>query len=226
MVLTLPVFSAVGGYIPVVFVDEELKEDVIPPDVKSHFRGRVYDLFFYEAIWCSVTGALAFFLFREKPRYPVSPTSTMKRYSFWTSFAKILKKPSFIMIALATGFQIGCFNTFQTIMQQIFEDYGVTSQNVGIYNILNSPISPISALIFGFWAGRVKRFKVFLVILYIANFVVNTILIPLIQFKSQNTYIVGTIQLLSCGLIAPGPALSMELAAEITFPTGSVSLTP
>lgn len=68
-------------------------------------------------------------------------------------------------------------------MQQIFENYGVTSNNVGIYNILNSPISPISALIFGFWAGRVKKFKIFLVILYIGNFIVNTILIPLIQFK-------------------------------------------
>lgn len=104
MVLTLPVFSAVGGYIPVVFVDQELKEDAIPPETINHYRGRVYDLFFYEAIWCSVTGALAFFFFREKPRYPVSPTSVMKRYSFWNSFAKILKNRSFIMIALATGF--------------------------------------------------------------------------------------------------------------------------
>ena len=91
---------------------------------------------------------------------------------------------------------------------------------MGLYNILNSPVSPISALIFGFWAGKIKKFKIFLIVLYILNFIVNTVLIPLVQYKEQNPWIIGTIQLLSCALIAPGPALSMELAAEITFPTG------
>ena len=120
------------------------------------------------------------------------------------------------MIALSTGLSVGVFNTFQTILQQIFAGKGVTSNTAGIYNILNSPVSPISAILFGIWAAKVKKFKIFLVILTFCNLVVNIALIPLASLKSP--YIVGTIQVLSCAFIAPAPALSMELAAEITFP--------
>lgn len=75
-------------------------------------------------------------------------------------------------------------------------------------------------MLFALYAGKTKRFKITLTLLYIGNTIIFAIFIPLITLKI--TVIDGLINILSFSLVISAIALSVELAAEVTFPIGKL----
>lgn len=76
---------------------------------------------------------------------------------------------------------------------------------------MNIPSIVIFSLLFAFYAGKTKKFKLTLTLLYIFNAIIFGIFIPLINLKSA--IIAGIINISSFSLVVSAIALSVELAA-------------
>lgn len=221
MLLALPVFSSLGGYIPVEFLDKTN----IPVEEEDFYKDRMYKLFLFEAIYCTVCGGLGLVLFRENPKFPTSRSARVKREPFCNSVRSILKEGNFLILALVIGFTCAAENAWQTNLQLILADYGISSYIVGMYNIINIPSIVVCSLLFALYAGKTKRFKSTLAVLYITNIIIFGVFIPLISL--ENYIIDGIINVVSFSLVISAIALSVELAAEVTFPIGKwLNLTP
>lgn len=176
----------------------------------------MYQLFLFEAIYCSICGFLGLILFREKPAQPTSPSAVVEREPFCNSFKSVLKEKHFILSAALLGIACGAENTWQTLAQLILSNYGVSSQAVGTYNIINIPTIVVTSILFAIYAGRSKKFKRTLIFLNIVNTIAFAAFIPLITLESA--IIGGIINTISYSMIISLIALTTELSAELTFP--------
>ena len=108
-------------------------------------------------------GLLALAFYRERPVAPVSLSSEQIRVKPKDSFRAFFCKPSNVLIVLSSS--VFCSNTicYAIVMQSGLQMFGATTSSLTPYVLLALPASLLVPLPVSVLAGRLAKFKIFIV---------------------------------------------------------------
>ena len=194
---------------------------------KEDFEEHIFRYMLSEFILIIILCIPAFFIEKDKPEIPPSPSQknkNLKNTILKTSLKILFTKKNYIFIIISTFFTFGYYYVMATTNISLLSLYSITrKQSIYIYG-LSSAIGFISSVIISFIVDKFKIFKLIIIILCISGTIfqaILTFLLELIKPKNLNAYAIGLIfySLINATII-PFYTIGMNYACEITYPAG------
>ena len=200
----------------------------IKEDAKGQeFKDQVFIYMLSECILNVVFCIPAFFIFKDKPDIPPSPSQAednSNKPGLIDSLKMLFTNIRFIYLLISTLFVVGYYDVMGTIINSLFYIYGVTGQQSSIIYAVSSVAGMISSLVISWLLDKYKKFKLFMIILCILGTVFQamfTFLLELVESKGLSAYAIGLILYTLVNMIVvPFYTIGMNYACEITYPVG------
>ena len=187
------------------FIDEDAPRD--------EYRDQVFNYILSEFILNVVFCLPAFFIFKDKPDIPPSPSQSddnSKKIGLIQSLKMLFTNIRFIYLLIATLFVVGYYDVMGTIINSLFEMYGITGNESNIIYAVSSVAGMLASLLISWLLDKYKKFKLFMVILCISGTV-----------KDFSAYAVALVLYTLVNIIVvPFYTIGMNYACEITYPVG------
>ena len=130
----------------------------------------------------------------------------------------------FIYLLIATLFVVGYYDVMGTIINSLFDMYGVTGQQSSVIYAVSSVAGMISSLVISWLLDKYKKFKLFMIILCLLGTLFQalfTLLLELVESRNLNAYAIGLVLYTLVNMIVvPFYTIGMNYACEITYPVG------
>ena len=130
----------------------------------------------------------------------------------------------FIYLLIATLFVVGYYDVMGTIINSLFDLYGITGQQSSVIYAVSSVAGMIASLVISWLLDKYKKFKLFMIILCISGTVLQalfTFLMELAKSKDFSAYAIGLVLYTLVNMIVvPFYTIGMNYACEITYPVG------
>ena len=201
------------------FIDEDAPRD--------EYRDQVFNYILSEFILNVVFCLPAFFIFKDKPDIPPSPSQSddnSKKIGLVQSLKMLFTNIRFIYLLIATLFVVGYYDVMGTIINSLLDMYGITREQCSIIYAVSSVAGMIASLVISWLLDKYKKFKLFMIVLCILGTLFQalfTLLLELIQPKGLNGYAIGlTLYTLVNMIVVPFYTIGMNYACEITYPVG------
>ena len=201
------------------FIDEDAPRD--------EYRDQVFNYILSEFILNVVFCLPAFFIFKDKPDIPPSPSQSddnSKKIGLIQSLKMLFTNIRFIYLLIATLFVVGYYDVMGTIINSLFEMYGITGNESNIIYAVSSVAGMLASLLISWLLDKYKKFKLFMVILCISGTVLQalfTFLMELAKSKDFSAYAVALVLYTLVNIIVvPFYTIGMNYACEITYPVG------
>ena len=201
------------------FIDEDAPRD--------EYRDQVFNYVLSEFILNVVFCLPAFFIFKDKPDIPPSPSQSddnSKKIGLVQSLKMLFTNIRFIYLLIATLFVVGYYDVMGTIINSLFEMYEITGNESNIIYAVSSVAGMLASLLISWLLDKYKKFKLFMVILCISGTVLQalfTFLMELAKSKDFSAYAVALVLYTLVNIIVvPFYTIGMNYACEITYPVG------
>ena len=201
------------------FIDEDAPRD--------EYRDQVFNYILSEFILNIVFCLPAFFIFKDKPDIPPSPSQSddnSKKIGLVQSLKMLFTNIRFIYLLIATLFVVGYYDVMGTIINSLFEMYEITGNESNIIYAVSSVAGMLASLLISWLLDKYKKFKLFMVILCISGTVLQalfTFLMELAKSKDFSAYAVALVLYTLVNIIVvPFYTIGMNYACEITYPVG------
>ena len=201
------------------FIDEDAPRD--------KYRDQVFNYILSEFILNVVFCLPAFFIFKDKPDIPPSPSQSddnSKKIGLVQSLKMLFTNIRFIYLLIATLFVVGYYDVMGTIINSLFEMYEITGNESNIIYAVSSVAGMLASLLISWLLDKYKKFKLFMVILCISGTVLQalfTFLMELAKSKDFSAYAVALVLYTLVNIIVvPFYTIGMNYACEITYPVG------
>ena len=194
---------------------------------KEDFHDQVFNYILSEFILNIVFCIPAFFIFKDKPDIPPSPSQAdenAKQLDVLTSLKMLFTNKRFVYLLIATLFVVGYYDVMGTIINSLFDLYGITGQQSSVIYAVSSVAGMIASLVISWLLDKYKKFKLFQVILCLSGTVLQalfTFLLELAKKKDFSAYAIGLVLYTLVNMIVvPFYTIGMNYACEITYPVG------
>ena len=194
---------------------------------KEDFHDQVFNYILSEFILNIVFCIPAFFIFKDKPDIPPSPSQAdenTKQLDVVTSLKMLFTNKRFVYLLIATLFVVGYYDVMGTIINSLFDLYGITGQQSSVIYAVSSVAGMIASLVISWLLDKYKKFKLFQVILCLSGTVLQalfTFLLELAKKKDFSAYAIGLVLYTLVNMIVvPFYTIGMNYACEITYPVG------
>ena len=201
------------------FIDEDAPRD--------EYRDQVFNYILSEFILNVVFCLPAFFIFKDKPDIPPSPSQSddnSQKIGLVQSLKMLFTNIRFIYLLIATLFVVGYYDVMGTIINSLFEMYEITGNESNIIYAVSSVAGMLASLLISWLLDKYKKFKLFMVILCISGTVLQalfTFLMELAKSKDFSAYAVALVLYTLVNIIVvPFYTIGMNYACEITYPVG------
>ena len=201
--------------------------DEVTDDSKKKFKDQVFKYIFSEFILNVVFCVPAFFILIDKPYMPPSPSQNIddnKKLSLLESLKKLFSNIKFIFLLISAFFVVGYYDVMSTIINSLFDKYGVSGHQSSIIYAVSSIVGMIFSIIISYLLDKFKKFKLFMIILCILGTVFQalfTFLLEIAENKKLNKYAIGLVLYsLVNAVVVPFYTIGMNYACEITYPVG------
>ena len=209
----------VGFLWNIAFVDENAETE--------KYKDQVFNYILSEFILNIVFCIPAFFIFKDKPDIPPSPSQSdekSEKIDLITSLKMLFTNVRFIFLLIATLFVVGYYDVMGTIINSLFDLYGITGEQSSIIYAVSSVAGMLASLVISWLLDKYKKFKLFMIILCISGTVLQalfTFLMELAKSKDFSAYAIGLVlYTLVNVIIVPFYTIGMNYACEITYPVG------
>ena len=209
----------VGFLWNIAFVDENAETE--------KYKDQVFNYILSEFILNIVFCIPAFFIFKDKPDIPPSPSQSdekSEKIDLITSLKMLFTNVRFIFLLIATLFVVGYYDVMGTIINSLFDLYGITGEQSSIIYAVSSVAGMLASLVISWLLDKYKKFKLFMIILCISGTVLQalfTFLMELAKSKDFSAYAIGLVlYTLVNAIIVPFYTIGMNYACEITYPVG------
>ena len=209
----------VGFLWNIAFVDENAETE--------KYKDQVFNYILSEFILNIVFCIPAFFIFKDKPDIPPSPSQSdekAEKIDLITSLKMLFTNVRFIFLLIATLFVVGYYDVMGTIINSLFDLYGITGEQSSIIYAVSSVAGMLASLVISWLLDKYKKFKLFMIILCISGTVLQalfTFLMELAKSKDFSAYAIGLVlYTLVNVIIVPFYTIGMNYACEITYPVG------
>ena len=216
---TIGIFVGFLFHVPIIDDDAEGQE------FKDDFFKYVFWEFILNAVFCIPT----FFIFKNKPDIPPSPSqkveNTPQTPGLVDSLKLLFTNKRFIYLLISTLFIVGYYDVYGTIINSYFAIYNITDSQCSYIYAVSSVIGMISSLVMSWLLDKYKKFKLFMIGMAIVGSVFQALLTLLLELsvnhKSVNAYAVGMVMYsLVNAIVIPFYTIGMNYACEITYPVG------
>lgn len=205
---------------------------------KEKYKDQVFIYLFSEFILSLVFCLPSFFIVKDKPIIPPSPsqgTISSNQMSNKPTLIQSLKllftNIRFIYLLISCFFVIGYYNIIGTIINSLFGLYSISGNDSNIIFFVSNFLGMISSLIISKFVDKYKKFKLSMVVLCVSGTIFQILLSTLLEiFKPDsakiNEYskVEFVIALIIYSLVAivvtPFYTIGMNYACEITYPVG------
>ena len=203
------------------FIDENKSGE----DYKDEF----FKYILSEFILCAVFCLPAFFIFKEKPDIPPSPsqnTEEENRPGTVESLKLLFTNKRFIYLLISTLFVVGYYDVMGTIINSLLDMYQITTAQSSIIYAVSSIVGMLASLGFSYLVDKTQKFKIILVSLCIAGVVFQVLFTVFLELSTiyedqVNVYAVGLVLYsLVNAVVVPFYTIGMNYACEITYPAG------
>ena len=122
-------------------------------------------MWFEWALICTLT-VMACVYFPNKPKLPPSLSAAQPKGDLVKGLGAIIRVPSFWLVALPYGIGAGCFSTYGTQLNTIFQRFGITQNEAGNLGLIYSCAGIGASFAMAFTADKFAgHFKLFLLVL-------------------------------------------------------------
>ena len=201
------------------FIDEDAPRD--------KYRDQVFNYILSEFILNIVFCLPAFFIFKDKPDIPPSPSQSddkIEKIPLLKSLKMLFTNIRFIYLLIATLFVVGYYDVMGTIINSLFDNYGITGNQSNIIYAVSSVAAMLASLLISWLLDKYKKFKLFMIILCISGTVLQalfTFLLELAKSKDFSAYAISLVLYTLVNIIVvPFYTIGMNYACEITYPVG------
>ena len=211
--------ALVGFLWNLMFVDEN--------QPKEKYKDQVFNYFLSEFILNVVFCIPTFFITKDKPEIPPSPSqedSQEKIPGLIESFKLLFTNKRFVYLLIAYSLVVGYFDIMSTIINSLLDLYGITGNQSSVIYAVASVVGTVASLIISWLLDKYKKFKLIMVLLGVSGTLFQalfTLLLELIDSKDLNGYAIGIIMysLINISIIT-FYTVGMNYACEITYPVG------
>ena len=211
--------ALVGFLWNLMFVDENAEKDKYKDQVFNYFLSE----FILNVVFCVPT----FFITKDKPEIPPSPSQENfeeKIPGLVESLKLLFTNFRFICLFIAYLLVIGYFDIMSTIINSLLDLYNITGNQSSVIYAVASVVGMISSLVISWILDKYQKFKLVLLLLTVSGAVFQglfTLLLELIESKDLNGYAIGLIlySLINISIIS-FYSIGMNYACEITYPVG------
>ena len=200
-----------------------IKENSSTKDFKNQVFTYMLSEFILNVVFC----VPAFFIFKDKPDIPPSPSQAednTEKPGLIDSLRMLFTNIRFIYLLIATLFIVGYYNIMGTIINSLFDMYGLTGQQSSVIYAVSSVAGMLSSLVISWLLDKYKKFKLFMIVLCVLGTIFQalfTLLLELIESKGLNAYAIGLVLYTLVNMIVvPFYTIGMNYACEITYPVG------
>ena len=193
----------------------------------EEFKDQVFKYMLSEFILNIVFCFPAFFIFKDKPDIPPSPSQVednSEKPGLVKSLKMLFTNIRFIYLLISTLFVVGYYDVMGTIINSLFDMYGVSGQESSIIYAVSSVAGMISSLVISWLLDKYKKFKLFMIILCILGTLFQalmTLLFELAKPRNLSSYAIGLVLYTLVNMIVvPFYTIGMNYACEITYPVG------
>ena len=217
--LAVTVGALVGFLWNLMFIDEDAK--------KEDYQDQAFNYFFSEFLLNVVCCLPTFFITKDKPDIPPSPSQKdfeEKTPGFCESLKLLFTNKEFIFLFISYFLAVGYFDIMSTIINSLLDLYTITSSQCSVIYAVASIAGMLASLGISWLLDKYKIFKLIMIILSISGAVFQalfTMLLELIEKKDLNAYAIGIIMysLINMSVIS-FYTIGMNYACEITYPVG------
>ena len=199
-----------------------LDTDKTGDDYKSDF----FNYMLAEFILCAVFCLPMFFVTKNKPEIPPSPSQeTIQSPPLLESLKLLFTNKRFIYLLLSTFFVVGYYDVYGTIINSYFALYNISDSECSYIYFTSSVVGLISSLIISKILDKTKKFKLTMIILGISGTIFQAIFTLLLELtvthKKMNQFAIGMVMYsLVMVIVVPFYTCGMNYACEITYPVG------
>ena len=217
--LAVTIGALVGFLWNLIFVNENAP--------KEKYKDQVFNYFFSEFMLNVVFCLPTFFITKNKPEIPPSPSQEEikeKEPGFCESLKLLFTNFRFICLFVSYFLVVGYFDIMSTIINSLLDLYSITSKQSSVIYAVASIAGIIASLIISWLLDKYKKFKLIMIILSVLGAIFQglfTLLLELIDKKNLNAYAIGlTMYSLINMCIISFYTIGMNYACEITYPVG------
>jgi fucose permease len=187
--------DTIGIFVGFLFHVPIIDDDAKGQEFKDDFFKYVFWEFILNAVFCIPT----FFIFKNKPDIPPSPSqkveNTPQTPGLVDSLKLLFTNKRFIYLLISTLFIVGYYDVYGTIINSYFAIYNITDSQCSYIYAVSSVIGMISSLVMSWLLDKYKKFKLFMIGMAIVGSVFQALLTLLLELsdnhKTVNAYAVG-----------------------------------
>ena len=189
--LSVNIGALVGFLWNLAFIDENVTEE--------KFKDQVFNYMLSEFILCAVFCIPTFFITKDKPEIPPSPSQNednIKRPGLIESLKLLFTNKRYIYLILSYFFVVGYFYTISTVINSLLDLYTITGKQSSVIYAISSIFGMVASLIISWLLDKYKKFKLFMILLCVTGTIFQalfTLLLELIESKGLNAYAIGLV---------------------------------
>ena len=206
-----------GFVLPAIFYDDNNKDTQV-------FKDSTATYLLVNAIITSALSIPLIIFMKEKPEIPPSNSQYNKiELSFKDSVKFLLKNKNFRSLLLCTTGIVGYFNVYGTVINEVFDSYGITPSQTSILGAVANISGIIGSIIVSIIVDKIRAYKkIFLIIngMSVIFHFALTLFVELYQDSAFNTLLILWTLITMC--IIPIFSISMDFVCELTYPVGNL----
>lgn len=220
------VANALGVLFGFIFHLFIIDDNVDPKKDPEKYKDMFFDYIFWEFIVNLVCCIPTFFIFRNKPKIPPSPSQNEeKSLSLFQSVKNLMKNSKFIFLLISTFFVVGYYNVYGTILNSYLALYGISDNQASIVYGVASGVGIVASLFISSLVDKYKKFKLFLIILVLSGTLSQVLFTLLLELSLHhvwmNKYAISLVMYTIVNvLVISFYTIGMNYACEITYPVG------
>lgn len=204
--------TTLGVLLPSAFVKPEDSEEA----VKMGFAA----LQMSEFVISALTLFLAIIWFEESPPSPASPSSEVRTTRYLDEVKSLFKSKKFLSLLLAFGVINGSFNIYGSLLDNLLDCYGFSSDEVGYFAAVMMASGILTAGIVGFYIERTLNYGLVFRTMLILG-LIECVGFPLVLLTQENSFILVLIMCAVMGsvFVCYIPLL-FDFGCDVLYPAG------
>ena len=209
-----------GVMFGIIFHTFFINDDSENQNYKTQFEKYVLAEFILTTIFCLPT----FFLVRNKPKIPVSPSQNQYQAPpIKTSLKLLFTNKNFIILLVCFTCVIGIWNMYGTIFTPYMAKYDISDNRAAIISSIANFVSIFFAMVGSYILDKTKKFRFILLICNLCAFIIMILFTFLLEFvKNLDVVFAFSILLYSSlvGFLITIHTNGMDYVCELTYPVG------
>ena len=209
-----------GVMFGIIFHTFFINDDSENQNYKTQFEKYVLAEFILTTIFCLPT----FFLVRNKPKIPVSPSQNQyKAPPLKKSLKLLFTNKNFIILLVCFTCVIGIWNMYGTIFTPYMAKYDISDNRAAIISSIANFVSIFFAMVGSYILDKTKKFRFILLICNLCALIIMILFTFLLEFvKNLDVVFAFSILLYSSlvGFLITIHTNGMDYVCELTYPVG------